>query len=47
MVGAGAVVSGKFEDGSVIVGNPGRIVKKVKVPSEAEMSEIMGNKDGK
>lgn len=29
VVGAGAVVSGKFEPGSVIVGNPGRVVKKV------------------
>lgn len=29
VVGAGAVVSGKFEPGSVIVGNPGRVVKKL------------------
>lgn len=30
VVGAGAVVSGKFEANSVIVGNPGRVVRKVK-----------------
>lgn len=30
VVGAGAVVSGKFEDNSVIVGNPGRVIKKLK-----------------
>ncbi|WP_127579952.1 acyltransferase [Paenibacillus koleovorans] len=30
VVGAGAVVSGTFEDNSVIVGNPGRVVKKLK-----------------
>jgi len=29
IVGAGAVVSGVFEKGSVIVGNPGTVVKKV------------------
>lgn len=29
VVGAGAVVSGKFEAGSVIVGNPGRVIKNV------------------
>lgn len=29
VVGAGAVVSGKFEDNSVIAGNPGKVVKKV------------------
>ena len=29
VVGAGAVVSGKFEDNSVIVGNPGKVVKKL------------------
>lgn len=29
VVGAGAVVSGTFEAGSVIVGNPGRVVKKI------------------
>ena len=29
VVGAGAVVSGTFEPGSVIVGNPGRVVKKI------------------
>jgi acetyltransferase-like isoleucine patch superfamily enzyme len=29
VVGAGAVVSGRFEAGSVIVGNPGRVVKMV------------------
>ncbi len=27
VVGAGAVVSGKFESGSIIVGNPGRVIK--------------------
>ena len=29
IVGAGAVVSGKFEANSVIVGNPARVIKKV------------------
>lgn len=29
VVGAGAVVCGKFEDGSVIAGNPARVIKKV------------------
>ena len=29
VVGAGAVVSGKFESDSVIVGNPARVIKKV------------------
>ncbi len=29
VVGAGAVVSGKFEDGCVIVGNPGKIIKQL------------------
>lgn len=29
VVGAGAVVSGKFEAGSVIVGNPGRVIRKL------------------
>lgn len=28
VVGAGAAVSGKFDDNSVIVGNPGRVIKK-------------------
>lgn len=31
IVGAGAVVSGKFEDNSVIVGNPGKALKKTLV----------------
>lgn len=31
VVGAGAVVSGKFESGSVIVGNPGRVVRVMKL----------------
>ena len=29
IVGAGAVISGKFEPNSVIVGNPGKVIKKV------------------
>lgn len=29
VVGAGAVVCGHFEEGSIIVGNPGKVVKKV------------------
>ena len=29
VVGAGAVVAGKFEEGSVIVGNPARVLKKI------------------
>lgn len=29
VVGAGAVVSGRFENGSVIVGNPGKVIKMV------------------
>ena len=29
VVGAGAVVSGEFPDDSVIVGNPGKVIKKV------------------
>lgn len=29
VVGAGAVVSGQFEEGSVIVGNPGRVIRKL------------------
>ncbi len=31
VVGAGAVVSGRFEDGSVVVGNPGKVLKQVHV----------------
>lgn len=31
IVGAGAVVCGKFEDNSVIAGNPGRVLKKVEI----------------
>ena len=30
VVGAGAVVSGKFEDNCVIVGNPARVIKKLR-----------------
>ncbi len=30
VVGAGAVVSGKFEDGCVIAGNPARVIRKIK-----------------
>lgn len=30
VVGAGAVVSGKFEDNCVIVGNPAKVIKKLK-----------------
>lgn len=30
VVGAGAVVCGKFEDGSMIVGNPGKVIEKLK-----------------
>lgn len=30
VVGAGAVVSGKYEDNCVIVGNPARVIKKLK-----------------
>lgn len=30
VIGAGAVVSGIYEDNSVIVGNPGRVIKKLK-----------------
>lgn len=29
VVGAGAVIAGRFEAGSVIVGNPGRVIKKL------------------
>ncbi|MFI3327053.1 MAG: acyltransferase [Clostridia bacterium] len=29
VVGAGAVVSGKFEENSVIAGNPGRVIKRL------------------
>lgn len=29
VVGAGAVVSGKYGDGSVVVGNPGRVVRQL------------------
>ncbi len=29
VVGAGAVVSGKFPDNSIIVGNPGKVIKRV------------------
>ena len=29
VVGAGAVVSGKFEAGSVIVGNPARVIRQL------------------
>lgn len=31
VVGAGAVVSGKFESGCVIVGNPARVIRRLKV----------------
>lgn len=34
VVGAGAVVSGKFPDNSVIVGNPGKIIKTLEVDDE-------------
>lgn len=30
VVGAGAVVAGKFEDNCVIVGNPGRVIRKLR-----------------
>ena len=29
VVGAGAVVSGQFPDNSIIVGNPGKVIKRV------------------
>jgi acetyltransferase-like isoleucine patch superfamily enzyme len=29
VVGAGAVVSGQFEENSVIVGNPAKVIKKL------------------
>ena len=34
VVGAGAVVSGKFEDNCVIAGNPARVVRKLEVQNE-------------
>ena len=29
MVGAGAVVSGKFEDNCVIIGNPAKVIRQL------------------
>ena len=29
VVGAGAVVAGKFEDGSIVAGNPARVIKRL------------------
>jgi acetyltransferase-like isoleucine patch superfamily enzyme len=36
VVGAGAVVSGTFEAGSVIAGNPGKIIKTLKTDGDTD-----------
>lgn len=47
IIGAGAVVSGNIPDNSIVIGNPGMIVKDTKVWAEKKFSEkkyLNGNK---
>ena len=43
VVGAGAVVSGKFEGNCVIAGNPARVVKRLSICGEANGEDLFNS----